>query len=716
MTLPFRHRVSGMRTRRAPARSVPGIWEVGEGGEGVRLNGVVPDPGDLLVPDGARRWVFRGVDGETVGGDFEPGLLPDAADAENLRALAERIRVLLRAGAPPAEWLGLPPLVPEISDEVRLTEFERSLGERLEHLRAVCRRPRSHLHTELQTVPVGRARRVPLRALSRLASHPEEWERRTLFGVRPRQVLAAVNDERLDIYENRIAARLLDLLLDRVGRRITRVRRLLKLIQAGADYGEQAGGTTWRGRRVFRLWGKMEIGETERALAESTLHALLGLRVRLLPLLDSPLYRGVPRHARVPGALKHTNILAKDAHYREVAALWRECVRLGRARPLTPHERYDQEQALASDFSLFVRLLVVHALDACGLALGTSGAAWAGGKLVAHGCAGDVVTETGETGSLDVSAGDGVPLLRIVPVLASLSRGGEAAAAEALAQIVADDAEPERRRARRTVATAAARVPVVVVYLGRTAERERLSAELRTQLYRFGAQAAERGSAPVELLPVSLDEIDSVERVARALRWRVLGTLFTRFPARLSVPSTLRAAISASSTLLPAGSSGRYVLVNRPRADEAESLAREVERAVQAARGRGRSGAGDAHTLEAFGVDLENAEKLLGALQTCPVCAAEGERENGFVFERDCFSCACGSCSTQWGLRRCARCGERFPYLAPPLPQRAVPAPSGPEWLDQMYGADVLAEPCRVCAAAGVYVCPQCSQCGREHV
>jgi hypothetical protein len=115
-------------------------------------------------------------------------------------------------------------------------------------------------------------------------------------------------------------------------------------------------------------------------------------------------------------------------------------------------------------------------------------------------------------------------------------------------------------------------------------------------------------------------------------------------------------------------------------------------------------------------VDLKNAEKLLGALQTCPVCAAEGERESGFAFEADCFSCTCGSCITQWGLRRCARCGERFPYLAPPLPQRAEPAPSGPEWLDQMYGADVLAEPCRVCAAAGVYVCPQCSQCGREHV
>jgi hypothetical protein len=669
-----------------------------------------------VVPDGSRHWAFRGADGETIGGSFEPGLLPDPADAENLRALAERVHALLHAGAPPADWLGLPPLVPGISDEVRLTGFERSLAERLEHVRAVCRRPRSHLHTELETVPVARARRVPLRALSRLASHPEEWERRTLSGIRPRQVLAVVNDERLDIYENRIAARLVDLLLDRVARRIARVRRLVGLMQAGADYGAQ-GGTTWRGRRVYGLWGKMQIGETERALAEATLRVLLDLRAQLLPLLDSPLYRGVPRHARVAGALKHTNILAKDAHYREVAALWRECVRLGRARPLTPRQRYDQEQAQAGDFSLFVRLLVVHALDACRFTLGTAGAAWAGGRLVGHGRAGDVVVETGETGSLEVSVSDGMPLLRIVPVLASLSGGGELAVAEALEQIVAREApEPERRRARRNEATAAAvPVPVVVVYLGRAAERERLSAELRARLYRFGAQAAQRGAPAVELLPVSLDEIDSVERVARSLRWSVLGTHFTRFPAELSVPPALRAAVPAVSTLLPTGISGRYQLADRPQEAEREALARELERVTQAALARGRIGAGEAGVVDAFRVDFQSAEEILASLRECPVCTADRERESGFSFEMDCFSCTCSSCATRWGLHRCGRCGERFPYLAPPLSGAAVPAPAGPEWLDQVFGADVLAEPCRTCATAGVYVCPHCDRCGREH-
>lgn len=267
----------------------------------------------------------------------------------------------------------------------------------------------------------------------------------------------------------------------------------------------------------------------------------------------------------------------------------------------------------------------------------------------------------------------------------------------------------------RAAAPGAAAVPTLVVYPGRAGERERLSAVLQARVYRFGAAMSLRGVPAVGLLPASPEEIDVVERVARAIRWVVLDARFSTFPVQLDVPPALRDVLAGVASIRADGSGTRCVLVRRLTEAEWEILTRAVDRAVQAARAQGRRGKGDVQALEVFSTDLENADAAVARLQACPVCGGQGERASGFTAAGACFSCACSGCGTGWGTRDCAACGERFPFLAPTLPQGAPPVAQGPEWLDQVYGADVLAEPCRTCAAAGVYICPRCGQCGRGH-
>ena len=70
---------------------------------------------------------------------------------------------------------------------------------------------------------------------------------------------------------------------------------------------------------------------------------------------------------------------------------------------------------------------------------------------------------------------------------------------------------------------------------------------------------------------------------------------------------------------------------------------------------------------------------------------------------RDTFACTCRSCSTEWGLQTCGRCGARIPYIRPDHAVRAGIRP-----VDH-FGADLLSAPCELDASR--FVCPQCRIC-----
>jgi hypothetical protein len=67
-------------------------------------------------------------------------------------------------------------------------------------------------------------------------------------------------------------------------------------------------------------------------LAAHTTAKLEAMYVRVLGLIDSPLYRAVPRGALVTG-LKYTNIFLNDRDYRKVALLWKRWSEEGLERP-----------------------------------------------------------------------------------------------------------------------------------------------------------------------------------------------------------------------------------------------------------------------------------------------------------------------------------------------------------------------------------------------
>ena len=180
-----------------------------------------------------------------------------------------------------------------------------------------------HLHVEVERVPLAKARRLPIKAASYLASHTEDWERPLILSVLPKRILSEVRQDQIDIYENRVAARLVDHLVRYLDRRISVVRKWLKVFQDKEDYSNAVGGTYLRRQRISKLWGEAIDANETRKRAQATLEELERLKYRLMGLMESPLYRDVPRRADVAPTLQTTNILANDQNYRRVAELWR---------------------------------------------------------------------------------------------------------------------------------------------------------------------------------------------------------------------------------------------------------------------------------------------------------------------------------------------------------------------------------------------------------
>jgi hypothetical protein len=113
-----------------------------------------------------------------------------------------------------------PPVAQKLAERARPQPLDLEIARHLQHLQHVCHKPRLHLRVEEERLPVSRARRTPVRAVAELVSHPGDWEHRTLRSIQPSRVLARQIEDEWNLYENRVAVRLVDHLLAYLAKRL----------------------------------------------------------------------------------------------------------------------------------------------------------------------------------------------------------------------------------------------------------------------------------------------------------------------------------------------------------------------------------------------------------------------------------------------------------------------------------------------------------------
>lgn len=674
----LRSRISGRTVEAGPEPVIPGLYEVDEGDAANRRRAV---QGGLGPEEKVAFW----------------GVFPPERDTAALDKVVSAI-----GGGDAFEALAAAlPIVPHVDEASRFTTLDRCILTHLPHLQHVCHRPRLHLRVEEERVPVSRARRVPARAVASLVAHPEDWEHRTLRNVRPARLLSALVEDQFDLYENRVAVRLVDHLLTYVGERLEDLRRIKKERDEAEDFRDASRGSYWRARRMYQLLGDYFTSDGTGRELDTVMKALDGAQRDLQGLLGSVLYKEVPRNTFVAPALRPTNILVNDPHYRKVAALWRAWAKDGHKPHPTREQIRNHRQSACRSFDRFARLLLCRALHDLGYTPSSrrTGHVWA--LSAPHGSA-ELRWEPDGTMTLDASG----ERLHVVPVLTR---------APSDASIAAQFWTSLRAEAKAGGDT-------LVLFLGHPDDILSLPPEL--------ARAFSGLEAP-RALPVAPWSLDSVERVARVLRsWE--GPLRHRsYPLRATVrpdpgiplPRWLHRVRDEVAVTMPPSDAEREAFLAT-----CERGAADLERQrAEALRARQAWDPGRRTALDALRA-LAIRSKEQGHFLRCPVCDSADRTEfkpqpdTHGIWERFAFRCVCLGCSSTLGLRMCGGCERSFLVLEADVklpPPGDVPLRAS--WIDQAYGRDVFAEPCWLrnekrrefrCPRCGVCTGGGCERCG----
>ncbi|WP_192930687.1 DUF2357 domain-containing protein [Deinococcus sp. AJ005] len=671
------------RSESLPERLVGGLWQTGSAG---RLNGLPAPVGTPLVPDlrGQVTWQPEGHEADgTAPGRFPAG----ASEHLKLGSLEDALTTLLDDGGDWTRWAGLSPMDRNLADDLQRLPLEEEMARHLAHLEAVCRQPRTHLEIFEERQQVSRARQIPTRAITYLASHTEDWENRSLRSVRPRRIIANVRDEQYDIYENRVAVRLVDHLLLYVRRRIARVSELLHTLGVvDTNAHEPPSGMYWRQRRLYSLWGDaLDVTEGQ-LLAEERLQELQRLRRQLERLQGSLLYRQVQRRLQVPAQLRITNILGNDPHYRRVARLWLAWYQHAHTGLPSAEQQQRDAQEQSRLFDGYALLLTVQALVQFGFTPlhGDSTLLVPGTRLDLSGPEGEISLEVDPDGTHALYRHH-ESVLRVVPLSTSLSaleRSEQSWVAEELAQLAQD-----------------APTFTLLLYPGGG------GAAPAPEFLALGTEAAALHPS-LGCLPGSPVDLESTERVARALRWALTGGRYLAYPPRIPLPEPLHG-LGAPPPFLGGSREWALPLPLVPSdtgwRDPARALRTELTLAertlaeLKAAGHQTRTVEREAIRLrqvltawETLEREVLTAETALESLRHCPICSSQGADLQAWDHAQ--FRCECGDCGAVWSVRRCPVCRIRHPWLRPRL--RAVPVIDPlPGWADRLFGRDVLTLP-----------------------
>lgn len=591
-------------------------------------------------------------------------------------------------------WLNLSPLLlgKDVRRAIQPHPAERSLDAHLGDLAAVCRSPHARLRTEHQLMPVSMVRRISARTVTYLAQHSETWAARKRDGVHPNRLLGPITAVDVELVENRIVATLLDELWVHTCQRLARLRRITSMLDDVRRYLDEAAERPWRSRiAAFEHISMLLRDHQLDAEVDRARRTVESLRSGLSALLQSPLRTAVTRPLKPGLRVPATNLFVNDSHYRRCATLWE--IWAGEQRHVVTHEeRVRRLHDWCAGFDTFVAVLVVQGLARLGLTPVEGATAPRPGRVV------DVFDHRGERLALDWGSDGAVTLLRnrnavlrIVPIPHCLTAAR-------------DPGEVGRTLDAMVVPNQAEGVPIAVVYPGDRTERAALPSALQWMTHRYRTPG---GGGTCAVVPVSPLEIDSVDRIARTLRWAVDHDLYQAYPFAVTAPAKEATELAAQFTWVRRNATG--IEAHRvPELGQREQIVRGVNAVLARVHGNRRV-AGTEQRATALIENLGTAADRMTALTDCPLCRKRSSRPDRTMSDREnsTYHCVCEHCGGTWETRFCGSCGSRFPVLTTTHTQKLT---GGPEHLvEKQFSHDVLAAPCW--SRPRVYLCSSCDTC-----
>lgn len=229
--------------------------------------------------------------------------------------------------------------------------------------KSICEKPKSHLKAVNEVRPIETVKRIGYESIPYLAAHSEDWLARTASGLKPARLFSRVEDDEFQIYENRVAKTLIDLILSFLRKKEKELKdqyeQLHGIINSGVQTGSFGFDVTYQ-KAVAELMSSDEKGDEHRSKVLDLVRKLHERSRNLLKkyrtLRQTRLYRYLKKAKSVTNPLNETNILLMDKHYNVVFMLWKDIHKEIAPQEITEENAVKFTDTL-SDYSLFCKAL-----------------------------------------------------------------------------------------------------------------------------------------------------------------------------------------------------------------------------------------------------------------------------------------------------------------------------------------------------------------------
>lgn len=212
----------------------------------------------------------------------------------------------------------------KILDEEEFSEIKRVVP----FILNIVDKPRSFIRSLEEKVPVEIAKRINHKAIAKLSQDSNDWYARTLMTVKPKNIFADVNEETIDLYENRFICSLTDRIAKLVAVRRQYYQDLIKTIDD--NNAIWAMDSDYHTTKSFPLFNKITIQNSsyqkETSFRDNIAQELKEIedvekKIRLIRRSD--FYKTLHKKKKVVDPIQKTNILMFEFYYNQAYKLWK---------------------------------------------------------------------------------------------------------------------------------------------------------------------------------------------------------------------------------------------------------------------------------------------------------------------------------------------------------------------------------------------------------
>lgn len=212
----------------------------------------------------------------------------------------------------------------EVLNDEQFKEIKRVVP----FLLKIIDKPRSFIKSLEEKVPVETAKRINHKAISKLSQDSNDWYARTILAVKPKNVIADINEETIDLYENRFICSLTDRISKLVATRRQYYQDALKTIDDNnaiwameRDYHTTASFQFFN--KITKNSNRNQGDASFRDKLVEELKSIDEVEKKIRIIKRSEFYRVLRKKKKVVDPIQKTNILMFEFNYNQAYKLWK---------------------------------------------------------------------------------------------------------------------------------------------------------------------------------------------------------------------------------------------------------------------------------------------------------------------------------------------------------------------------------------------------------